>query len=307
MHVFTKLLMCLLFLVSCSFADNCDKLRDSLFLSSETHVNAEYYIERIRSHCQEKAVKILSTYVEANLEFRDYVLDDLLEMNWTGLPSWLQKNASVLSKREWLRLKLEFMKKERVANDTIIADVFLSVALNHDTTKIRGILHHAFMENGAYREVIRIGKAIQNGDTLGTYDVMLVSQLRFNDSLLNVNVKEFLHNYPLTHHDFDAIVYYGFRFYSRYDFLPDLYALKARLLKQSDPRKIAEVEEKLKEVEEMIPDDYQPYLSVAKTQKIKDVEQMLEKLDEIIPILEKKKKQNAPIGLPLDWGMGDGD
>ena len=30
---------------------------------------------------------------------------------------------------------------------------------------------------------------------------------------------------------------------------------------------------------------------------------MLIQLEEVLPILEKKKAEKAPIGLPLDWGI----
>jgi hypothetical protein len=60
---------------------------------------------------------------------------------------------------------------------------------------------------------------------------------------------------------------------NRYDFLPELYTLREQLKNEKNPL--------LKKV----------------------AGDMLIKLEEVLPILEKKKAEKAPIGLPLDWGI----
>ena len=63
------------------------------------------------------------------------------------------------------------------------------------------------------------------------------------------------------------------KYNNRYDFLPELYTLKEQLKNEKNPL----------------------MKGVAKD--------MLIQLEEVLPILEKKKAEKAPIGLPLDWGI----
>jgi hypothetical protein len=194
----------------------------------------------------------------------------LIDYNYSGLAQWLNKNCGIISNVAWRNLPNEFGAPTPKPVSTEMQIALFNCIYNIKDDVIRGSNLNILWQIAGYKcAQLAISKLpVETDPHARTRLYTMLS--RFNTPEFNTIIKKLITDKI----ELGAVEYvsmFGFEECNRYDFLPELKKLEADLKKEKDPAKIG-------------------------LQK-----STLEQLATTIPVLEKKKLENAPIGLPLDW------
>jgi hypothetical protein len=198
----------------------------------------------------------------------------LIDNNYRGLAQWINSNCGIISEFTWKNLPNEFGARAPKQLSTELQIALFNCMYNIKDVNDRGYNLNKLWETAGY-ECAKLAMTKLPAETESYIRTVLYTMLsRFNTPEFNSIIKMLI----TSKIEFDAlelVLEFGFESYNRYDFLPELKKLEADLKKEKVPAKIG-------------------------LQK-----SIMEQLATTIPVLEKKKLENAPIGLPLDW-PGDG-
>jgi hypothetical protein len=198
----------------------------------------------------------------------------LMENNYSGFAKWLNKNCGIISEVAWKNLPREFGASTPKPVSTEIQIALFHCMYNIKDISDRGNNMNVLWKIAGYKcaQLAMSKLPVETDPHVRTRFYTMLS--RFNTPEFNAIIKKMIADKI----ELGAVEYvsmFGFEECNRYDFLPELKQLQSALKKEKDPAKIG-------------------------LQK-----STLEQLATTIPVLEKKKLENAPIGLPLDW-PGDG-
>jgi hypothetical protein len=185
------------------------------------------------------------------------------------LPELLLKHSKELSRIHWSYFATNLSVSQCWGNPVIDNIIENQVYQNPDVVTRDMILQY-FANCATVAICKRIAEMYSEEPERIVRNRHLILYCRFNSPNLNKVIQKELKINP---YSFEKIIRIGFKQYNRYDFLPELYILQDKLVKEENPLRKTEIEE------------------------------ILTTLKDVIPYLEKKKAENAPIGLPLDWGI----
>lgn len=195
----------------------------------------------------------------------------LIDNNYSGFTQWLNKNCGIISEFAWKNLPNEFGARTPKPISTEMQIALFNCMYTIRDISVRGHNLNILRKTCGYK-CAQLAMSKLPDETDSYIRTRLYTMLsRFNNPEFNSVIKKLITDKV----ELGAVEYvsmFGFEENNRYDFLPELKQLQSALKKEKDPAKIG-------------------------LQK-----STLEQIANTIPVLEKKKFENAPIGLPLDWG-----
>jgi hypothetical protein len=209
-----------------------------------------------------------------NTQYGEMVINALFDLHPQDLSIWIRSNKQSFSVEQWELIATNYELEGYKWNDSILSNTITDNALSQKDNAIRNFLLASIARSGTFKEISRIKVLLNKETSPGCRRQIFKALCRYknnaNDSILKTSLENFSESNVI-----NRWLESGLQEYSRYDFLPELYALKSRLEKVKDVTKVAEAKE------------------------------TLEILKTVIPYLEQKKAENAPIGLPLNWPEGN--
>lgn len=277
MRVFIVVSIICLF-VGCMAKTNVSKGTDSLYtaLFSE-RLKEKYLSDEVESLIEEIIQKndigrfdSIQKFIKLNDTYAYIAIYYLIKNNYKGFGKWLNVNCGQLTDKSWIGLSSQFGAEDPKFVDTEMQIALFKCIYNMKDIAYRGYNLNVLRKICGYK-CAQLAMSKLPSETDSYIRTRLYTMLsRFNTPEFNTIIKKLITDKI----ELDAVEYvsmFGFEEHNRYDFLPELKKLEADLKKEKDPAKIG-------------------------LQK-----STLEQLATTIPVLEKKKLENAPIGLPLDW------
>jgi hypothetical protein len=198
----------------------------------------------------------------------------LIDNNYSGLAQWLNKNCGVISEVAWNNLPNEFGSHvPKMVNTDIQISILNCIMHLSDPYRVQQnlVILNSFAGYQCAKLAMQYLLSARDKDVRIELYIILA---KFNTTEFNTVLKKLIFE-KVELDAIECVNKFSFDKHNRYDFLPELKQLRASLKKEKDPAKIG-------------------------LQK-----SLIEQLEKTIPVLETKKAENAPIGLPLDW-PGDG-
>ncbi|NMB95702.1 MAG: hypothetical protein GYA02_03695 [Clostridiaceae bacterium] len=250
--------------------NRCDSLKEVLFSDYFKDWHKDGMVQRIIDEmAEEKCPEYEKTFYKFSVEnnlYRKHSLGKMAEYRMRSFITFLYKYGDSLDSPTLFTCIVSLNSKNPWINDSLL-DYLTHIVISHpaSSTRITALCHLA---NAARLEdcnilADRMKYEPEERIHLFYYRVLVRFSTKKIDSLV-------LRYIPRTK---DEYFFDYLKDNHRYDLLPELYTLKEQLKNEKKPL----------------------MKGVAKD--------MLIQLEEVLPILEKKKAEKAPIGLPLDWGI----
>jgi hypothetical protein len=210
---------------------------------------------------------VLYRFSETNSHYRRYSLEALSKLKSPFYIDFLNQHSDSLDVATLSYCILGLSDNDPWMDDRLLASI-VSIATSNPITGARVIALTYLSDVARYNDCLMLMRSFDL--EIDNLPKMWISRtiLRYHSADLDQKIRQIFKGILNT----DEFFYSCMKKFNRYDFLPDLYTLQTRLKNENNPlRKAAG-------------------------------EKILITLKEVIPYLEKKKAENAEIGLPLDWG-----
>jgi hypothetical protein len=255
-----------------SAKNRCDSLKGALFSDNFKDWHKDGIVERvidelIEGNCPEYE-KTLYRFSLENTLYRSYSLKKMAKCRMHSFITFLYKYGDSLDAPTMFDCMVSLNPGAVWTNDSLM-DYITHLVISHLDAGTRTDALNRLVKSARYEDCnVLADKIIFEPDesNIRRYYRTLV---RFSSKKIDSVVSKHIPNII----KYDDVFFDKLEEYNRYDFLPELYTLRDRLKKEENPL------------------------------KKKDATEMLIRLDKVLPILEKKKAEKAPIGLPLDWGI----
>ena len=212
----------------------------------------------------------LYTFALTNKEYGDNAIIALYAIHPKDFGDWVQNGQKQFSERVWKAIARHYEVTGYKWRDTTLTKVIIDNAINMSNDYLRGHLLSAVSETASFAEASRIYKMYETEMDIDCRCYIFNTICRYKYAEFDSILKNSIENYA----EHEVINYWlenGLKKYDRYDFLGQLITLQIKLKDIKDVTKKAQAKE------------------------------TLGILCELIPYLQQKKKENAPIVLPLNW------
>ncbi len=251
----------------CSLKAQVDSLSSKRLLDPYESRFAKSIAKEIPENLSKHELTKVKKFCKENEMYGAYFLRSIVR-NDDDFVNWLK--SFDLSHKHWVRFggaidSVALFRNKKIEN-------YLFDKLSDEKFKYKNTFLGVFAKNGSLQQCVKLINLYDFENDYENRTIFLKSQVRYKsmktDSIVNLEFKVGKSLKTLS-----IFIKYSLKDYNRYDFIPQLKAL---------PKRVAELRTPDNE-------DY--------------AEDILKELKTLIPYLEQKKKENAPIGLPLDWGM----
>lgn len=267
---FMLMMIIILFGKSYSANNRCDSIKEFLF--------SDYLKVKFRDGLAQRAIyelieegcpnteQTLYKFSEENPLYREHSLGEMAERRMHSFITFLYKHGDTLDDPTLITCIVSLNSSKPWINDSLL-DYITHIVISHpNASKRMDALSH--LTNAARLEDCNfLSDKIQYEPDERVRMFYYRVFVRFKTEKMDSLVLKYIPNVK------DERFFNFLKYNNRYDFLPELYTLKEQLKNEKNPL----------------------MKGVAKD--------MLTQLDKVLPILEKKKAEKAPIGLPLDWGV----
>jgi hypothetical protein len=210
--------------------------------------------------------EVLYEFSMKNDLYRKYALNAMLKERMHSFLLFLYQYGDSLDSPTLFFCIASLNEESPWLNDSLL-DYVTFLGTNHSDAVIRMFSLNYLFRMGRFIDCQKLLMSLKLEPDQRVKVRIYGTLLRYNNVGLNKEVSIFIAGME----KFDLVISDNLTAYNRYDFLPELYTLRKRMQAETNP--------------------------LRKT----DSEQILKTLTDVIPYLEKKKTENAPIGLPLDW------
>lgn len=255
---------------SYSAQNRCDSLKEILFSDYFKEWHKDGIVKRVIDELIEQNCpyheQTLFRFSEGNMLYREHSIKKMAKNRMHSFITFLYKHGDTLDDPTLFTCIVSLNSRNPWTNDSLM-DYITHIVISHPNQGKRiDALNH--LANAARLEDCNIlaDRIIYEPDEtvrMFYYRVFV----RFSTEKMDSLVLKYIPNVN------EEYFFNFLKYNNRYDFLPELYTLKEQLKNEKNPL----------------------MKGVAKD--------MLIQLEEVLPILEKKKAEKAPIGLPLDWGI----
>lgn len=212
----------------------------------------------------------LIEFITVNKDYDSNVFPYLIRLESEKFISWLKENGNTLSKDTWLYI-CRTLEKEGW-HDSLIHKVIMKNIISHGDDWARLVLVRYIENNGKLDEIKMLSSFLNKERDINIIGAIYSSLCRYDFKNFTNIIKPLYLRTDISK-TLERVTRDGIKKYNRYDLLPELINLSSKLKSEKDVIKKGQ------------------YVSLQK------------ELDKTIPYLEQKKKEKAPIGLPLDWGV----
>jgi hypothetical protein len=255
-----------------SFAvkNRCDSLKEVLFSDYFKDWHKDGMVKRIIDEMvEEKCPEYEKTFYKFSVEnmlYRKHSISKMAESRMHSFITFLYKNGDTLDDPTMFTCIVSLNSRNPWTNDSLL-DYITHIVISHPfaATRITALNHLANAARLEDCNILADRIAYEPEDRVRMFYYRVFA--RFSTEKMDSLVLKYIPNVK------DEYFFNFLKYNNRYDFLPELYTLKEQLKNEKNPL----------------------MKGVAKD--------MLIQLEEVLPILEKKKTEKAPIGLPLDWGI----
>lgn len=256
----------------CMGNDKDGSCKDSLFQNIFNSTGAYEEAERIINTTPNNKMynELLIKFTESYPIYRNYSLKKLTLNNYDKLSLWLNSNYTNLDLEDWRSITEALETKKGLQVDSSLNKILHTVSSTSPSADIRGIIRLYFYKYGKLTDIISLAKYLDVETNNANRQDILGSLTRFkHDSTDSILAKNLISSVDF--YDIELLVEFGLQKYNRYDLLPAIYTVRDSLM---------------------------AIKNLSLVEKAKNTVQVL---DNAIKILEQKKAEKAPIGLPLSW------
>lgn len=262
-----KTTLLILFLGICTIQAQVDSLF-SARLSEPYEIRfAKSVVNNIPKKVSTKDLERIKKFCKENKRY-GYLVLDIIVKNDSKVMRYL--DSIEWSHKYWVEFAYSVDSTVLFRNQDV--ETFIFKNLQKSDFDYRDIFYLIFSKNGSFKQCENLINTFRFDLDYDSHGSFFKTQARFKstktDSIINLELRECK---SLKH--LELLLRKPLKKYNRYDFLLQLKKLPKR-------------------VEELRTPDNSRY-----------ADKILKELKTLIPYLEQKKKENAPIGLPLDWGM----
>lgn len=264
--------ICILSNFYCTAKDSHNAYQDSLFQEKFYSKGAYEDADRIISSMPNdtESNELLLKFIEKCPTYRNYAEKKLVLNNYSKLIPYLNTNKDKLLFGDWEAIIEALETKKGLQVDSSLNKILHTVSSTSPSADIRGIIRLYFYKYGKLTDIISLAKYLDVETNNANRQDILGSLTRFkHDSTDSILAKNLISSVDF--YDIELLVEFGLQKYNRYDLLPAIYTVRDSLM---------------------------AIKNLSLVEKAKNTVQVL---DNAIKILEQKKAEKAPIGLPLSW------